>query len=190
MKLRHSSSLIAISALMAIFPAETSAQIKRGSTSQITVGVNNQVPDGASGDPVASPNGRYLAFDSTASNLVSSDGNSSSDVFLKDQETAAVTLVSVNTAGVAGNGSSQRPAISPVGPDGFVAVAFESNATNLSSFTDSQGNRDIFVRIPSIGLTEAVSVGEGPSFGNGDSFNPSVTMVPGPNRVLVVFSPR
>ncbi len=42
-------------------------------------------PDGSSGDPVISKDGRYIAFDSEATNLVSGDTNAKWDIFRRDR---------------------------------------------------------------------------------------------------------
>ena len=74
-----------------------------------------------------SSDGRFIVFQSKASNLVAGDGNGASDVFLYDQQTHKVQLVSVAADGSPANGSSYRPAISADGHH----VVFASDATNL-----------------------------------------------------------
>ncbi len=71
--------------------------------------------------------GRFVAFDSSADNLVAGDLNAALDVFVKDTQTGNIGRVSVNADGIEGNGNSTRPAISADGR----YVAFESAATNL-----------------------------------------------------------
>lgn len=78
-------------------------------------------------DPSISSDGRYVAFTSSASNLVPDDANGYDDVFVHDRQTGATTLVSISRDGQRGNLSSIRPSISA---DGQV-VAFESGANNL-----------------------------------------------------------
>jgi uncharacterized repeat protein (TIGR01451 family) len=77
--------------------------------------------------PAISANGRFVAFASWATNLVSGDTNTFLDVFVRDRQARTTDRVSVDSAGAQGNGASFRPAISDDGR----FVAFESNATNL-----------------------------------------------------------
>src|SRR5438046_7146698 len=99
--------------------------------------------DGFSGNPVLSSDGRFVAFDSDASNLVANDTNGHfEDVFMRDLNTGTTTLVSVNSAGTgSGNGASALPVISANGR----FVAFVSDATDLVA-SDTNQNIDVFVR--------------------------------------------
>jgi Tol biopolymer transport system component/lysophospholipase L1-like esterase len=74
-----------------------------------------------------SPNGRYAAFVSTATNLVSGDSNGLPDVFLRDIEAGVTTRASIRSDGAQPNGTSHQPALSADGR----YVAFHSDATNL-----------------------------------------------------------
>ena len=81
----------------------------------------------ASGEPTISADGRFVAFSSSASNLVAGDTNNASDVFVRDLGTGTTALVSVNRNGVSGNGASYTPIITSDGS----AVLFHSQANNL-----------------------------------------------------------
>ncbi len=97
-----------------------------------------------SASPSISANGRFVAFQSSASNLVTgTDSNNSPDVFLYDVLTGTVKLVShlPGVPGTSANSSSQAPAISA---DGNM-VAFVSYASNLVSGSDSNNAYDVFV---------------------------------------------
>jgi VCBS repeat-containing protein len=74
-----------------------------------------------------SADGRFIVFQSKASNLVAGDTNGATDVFLYDLQTHKVQLVSVAADGSSANGSSYRPAISADGHH----IVFASDATNL-----------------------------------------------------------
>jgi VCBS repeat-containing protein len=74
-----------------------------------------------------SADGRFIIFQSNASNLVAGDNNGATDVFLYDLQTHQVQLVSVAADGSSANGNSYRPAISSDGHH----IVFASNATNL-----------------------------------------------------------
>lgn len=93
--------------------------------------------------PVISATGRYVAFSSFSSDLVSNDLNGSSDIFLRDLVTGELRLVSVNSAGtLSANNKSQAPSISADGR----FIAFESLATDLVPGADTlSGSSQAFV---------------------------------------------
>jgi hypothetical protein len=95
------------------------------------------------GNPVAfSLNGRYIAFQSEATNLVPSDGNGFLDIFVADRITGEIARANVSTSGDEAIGWSQWPALSDDGR----FVAFESSASNLTA-SDANGSLgDIFLR--------------------------------------------
>ena len=88
-----------------------------------------------------SANGRYIVFQSDASNLVSGDTNGVSDIFLRDTYTGTTRLISVAMDGGFANGASTDPVMTPDG----TCVAFISAATNLVA-GDTNGIPDVFVR--------------------------------------------
>jgi acetyltransferase-like isoleucine patch superfamily enzyme len=94
--------------------------------------------------PTVSADGRYVAFSSTASDLVAGDTNGHTlDVFVRDLQTGTTILVSENAAGTgSGNGYSYAPVISADGN----AVVYISFATDLTTgFVDGNGAEpDIF----------------------------------------------
>ncbi len=99
--------------------------------------------DGFSSEPSISADGRFVAFRSSAENLVSGDTNGQSDIFVHDRlasTTGRTTRVSRHSLGNEGNGFSSEPSIS--GDGRF--VAFRSDSTNLVS-GDTNGTFDIFV---------------------------------------------
>lgn len=98
--------------------------------------------NGPSTTPVLSDDGRFVAFSSSASDLVENDTNGQPDIFVRDLQTGKTTLVSVNKAGTnSGNQTSSSPVISA---DGHF-VAFSSLANDLVT-TDTNGQSDVFVR--------------------------------------------
>ena len=94
-------------------------------------------------EPAISVDGRYVAFESDASNLVAGDTNGYADVFVRDRKLHGTHLVSVDSAGVQGNNDSYDPAISA----NSRYVAFDSNASDLVA-GDSNAAADVFVRGP------------------------------------------
>ncbi len=103
--------------------------------------------------PVFSPDGRYVAFQSAAANLVAGDTNSNEDLFLKDLQSGAITRINTDSSGAqAVGGSSSHPVFSADGR----YVAFSSNANNLVS-GDTNGVGDIFLRDLQTGAVTRIS---------------------------------
>ncbi|MBM7867804.1 hypothetical protein GTO89_14255 [Heliobacterium gestii] len=131
--------------------------------------------DGMQGDdscqnPCASADGRYVAFSSSADNLVSGDTNNSRDVFLRDRQTGETIRVSVSSEGVQGDGDSDYPSISADGN----RVVYRSYATNLVS-GDSNNKSDIFLYDKLSGHTTRVSVSTTGAQADGDSDDPVIS---------------
>jgi len=81
--------------------------------------------------PFISANGRYVGFESSATNLVQGDTNGQPDVFLHDMVTGKTSRVSVRSHGAEANGASVEPFLSTNGQ----YIAFTSSATNLGEPT-------------------------------------------------------
>ncbi len=106
--------------------------------------------DGQASDGSITPDGRYVFFHSSATNLVPADTNDSNDAFRRDMLTGTTELVSVNLAGTdSGNGYSYSGALSA---DGNIAF-FESRPTDLTSIPDGNSTVDVFVRDMAAGIT-------------------------------------
>ncbi len=88
-----------------------------------------------------SSDGRYVVFESEATNLVSSDTNAAQDIFVRDRSLGTTTRVSTNSSGTQANGFNAEPVISPDGR----YVGFHSAATNLVA-NDSNDDWDIYVK--------------------------------------------
>ena len=89
------------------------------------------------------PDGRYVAFVSSANNLAANDNNRIPDVFVRDVQAGTTTLVSVGAAATNATipaGGSDAPEITPDGR----YVAFSSTATNLVAGVPAGG--DVYVR--------------------------------------------
>ena len=139
-----------------------------GTTRRVSVGPGGVQANEASTAAAVSANGRFVAFDFFASNLVPGDDNFARDVFVHDRRAGATRRVSVGSAG--SNGDSFFPAISADGR----FVAFVSSATNLVP-GDTNNVDDIFVRDLELGATRRVSVGPGGTQGNGPSSEPALS---------------
>jgi Ca2+-binding RTX toxin-like protein len=122
--------------------------------------------------PSISADGRFVAFDFGASNLVPGDSNNAGDIFVRDTLTNTTTLVSLDSAGNQANSFSNRASISADGR----FVAFLSNASNIVP-GDTNNTFDIFVRDTLTNTTTRVSVDSAGNQGNGSSFysNPSIS---------------
>lgn len=115
-------------------------------------------PGGVQGDrdsfaPDITPDGRFVAFSSNATNLAAGDSNGAEDVFLRDRRTGVTERVSVGQGDVQGNAASYGSAMSADGR----FVVFESNATNLV-LGDTNGSNDVFVRDRRSHRTKRVNV--------------------------------
>ena len=124
-----------------------------GTMTRISVGPGGAQGNGSSESASMNANGRYIVFESTASNLVEGDTNHASDVFLYDQASGVTSRVSVSRSGRQANGPSAMPAISADGR----YVAFQSLASNLVR-GDTNGFADVFVRDLATGKTSRVSL--------------------------------
>jgi len=116
--------------------------------------------NGGTGQAVISADGRYVAFDSGADNLVTGPTYTvgKDNIFVRDLQTGTTQLASVAPGGAAaGNDASSDPSISA---DGH-RVAFTTLATNLTSLTDANGNYDVYLYDVIAPATLLVSVNAG-----------------------------
>ncbi|MEK7704150.1 MAG: hypothetical protein AAB426_04265, partial [Myxococcota bacterium] len=146
------------------------------STVRVSVASDGSEGDGASLAPTISNDGRFVAFISSATNLIGTDANARTDVFLHDRDTDADGLfdeagaISTVRASLGddeseANDASDLPAVSDDGR----YVAFTSNATNLVA-SDGNGVTDVFVRDAVNGTTVRVSVASNGGEGGGQSY--------------------
>ena len=141
-----------------------------GTTRRVSLGPGGVQGNDYSFNPSISADGRFVAFESDATNFVPGDTNGFSDVFVHDRKTGTTRRVSVGPGGVQGNEGSYLPSISADGR----FVAFESDATNLVP-GDTNGVADVFVHDRKTGTTKRVSVGQGGVQGNSDSYRPAIS---------------
>jgi Tol biopolymer transport system component len=133
-------------------------------TTRISVATGGGQANGNSVSPEISGDGRFVAFYSTATNLVSRD------VFVRDLQTGATTRVSVASDGAQANGNSFAPAISRDGR----YVVFSSSASNLIA-DDTNNANDIFLRDRVANTTTRISVGVGGAQPNASSYAPAIS---------------
>ena len=125
--------------------------LQTGQTTRVSVSSSGEQGDSYSSGPAISADGRYVAFDSYASNLVPNEPHGG--IFVHDRQTGETTLVSVSSSGEAGNRGGGVPSISADGR----YIAFESEADNLVP-DDNNNTKDIFVHDRQTGETTLVSV--------------------------------
>jgi len=138
--------------------------------SRVSVDSNGVEANDSSYRSALSADGRYVVFDSVASNLVPGDTNSGKDVFLRDTVTGATTLVSRSSSGVQGSNTNSDPAISADGR----YIAFASASSNLVP-GDTNGAYDVFVRDTTTNTTTRVSLDSSGSQATSDSDEPSIS---------------
>ncbi|MHB8974090.1 MAG: SdrD B-like domain-containing protein [Pirellulaceae bacterium] len=142
-------------------------------TERVSIASDGTQTTGLSSDPSISADGRYVAFNSQASNLVPGDTNAATDVFVYDRQTDTIERVSVAANGAQANGPCFVYG-SPISADGRY-VAFYSYASNLVP-SDTNGTDDIFVYDRQADTIERVSVAADGTQGNGKSGSPSISL--------------
>jgi Tol biopolymer transport system component len=148
-----------------------------GDTERASVNSEGAQVTGDSLYPAISGDGRFVAFQSTAPDLVEDDNNFSTDIFVHDRQTGATERVSIDSLGGEANGGSFRPSISADGR----FVAFESFASNLvpddTNFCVAWVSSclDVFVHDRQTGATERVSVSSGGEQSPLDSVEPAIS---------------
>jgi Tol biopolymer transport system component len=146
-----------------------------GTTILLSPGFNGAEPNGDSRRPVISRDGRYVTFESAATNLVApatrgGGRNKGDDVFVSELSTGTVTPVSTASDGRHGNGASNRPSLSGDGRK----VVFASVATNLVS-PPTAGTRQVFMKDLDSGATTLVSSTPAGIAGDRASTSPSIS---------------
>jgi len=142
-----------------------------GTTVRVSVDSDEVQSTSYSFDPSISADGRFVAFESDANNLVADDTNSSFDVFVRDLTSTTTVRVSVDSAESQGDSGSYNPSISADG----LSVAFDSRATNLVAGDTNYNLADVFVRDLTATTTVRVSVNNLGVQGNFGSYNPSIS---------------
>ncbi|WP_051559892.1 TolB family protein [Marinobacterium jannaschii] len=121
--------------------------------------------------PAISPDGRYVAFSSYASDLVATPaGSNRSDIYLYDRSAQTMQLVSANLTGVHSNGSNYNPGFSADGR----FISFHSSASDLVP-GDTNNKMDAFVFEIATGLLERVSVDSSGGQSGGASTFPTLS---------------
>ncbi len=145
-------------------------ELATGVTTIVSVASDGTPADGDSSNPVMSHDGRYVAFESFASNLVPGDTNGLLDLFVHDRATGATQRISVSSLGAQADDTSQLPTLTA---DGRFAV-FNSWASNLVP-GDTNSFSDVFVRDLVLQTTVRVSVDSAGGQSNGYSYDASIS---------------
>lgn len=141
-------------------------------TTRISVASDGTQGNSSSLNPALSSDGRYVVFESGATNLVSDDLNGKWDIFMKDIQTGTTSRISVASSEAESDGDSQDAKIS----SDARYVVFESTANNLGAVSDENTFRDVFVRDLTLETTTLISLStSGITSGNGVSQNPSIS---------------
>lgn len=128
-----------------------------------------------------SADGRYVAFDSNATNLVSGDTNGTFDIFVRDRQTKTTTMISIDSSSNQMDSDSSFPSISADG----CCIVFQSDASPINMPADSAAG-NIFIHILPTGTTDMVTIGPQGNPGNMGSVFPSLSA----NGRYVVFASR
>jgi len=152
---------------------------KTGVTEQVSVATDGTSGDLLSSNPTISLNGRFVAFQSEASNLVEGDVNTVYDVFVRDRATGETRLISRAISGLPANGDSQTALMVQDGS----GVVFGSQASDLVA-GDGNNAYDVFYADLATGTLQRLSVGPGGEEADGDSYPDAVYG----GRYLVFFT--
>jgi len=132
--------------------------------------------------PSVSSNAQRVAFASAAANLVATDANSASDIFVRDLPTGTTRLITVATDGTS-SAAGDLPAhanvllsASPLLSADGRYVVFESYATNLVALPDTNQAPDIFCRDLELDTTMLITTGSsGEAAANGSSHHHGIS---------------
>ncbi len=140
-----------------------------GTTTRVSVSTAGQAGNDDSTRPTISNDGRYVGYNSDATNLIASDTNAERDVFVHDVLQRTTVRASQDADGTGGNDKSDRPALS--GDGRF--IAFYSDATNLIA-SDTNDIRDVYVK--NLEDNSVVRIGQPPTGeSDGENSRPAVS---------------
>jgi subtilisin family serine protease/Tol biopolymer transport system component len=141
-----------------------------GTIERVSVSSSGEQANDESRGPSMTPDGRYILFESWASNLVPGDGNACRDIFLRDLQLGTTVRVSVSTLGAEANGEST---VASMSTDGRF-IAFGSAATNLDPAA-TNGLLQVYLRDMWIGTTTLLSKTQAGVAGDHFSLAPSIS---------------
>jgi LPXTG-site transpeptidase (sortase) family protein len=186
-------SVLCIVFILLLFPLSGTASADKilGSVTRVSIAPDGTEANNHSHGPSISYDGRFIAFNSPADNIVPDDSHVGDDVYLHDQITGLTNLISVSSSGEQGNAGGHNPTVSGDG----IFIAFESMSTNIvpgaggmyfpGGPTTLSPKYDIFIHNRISGTTETVSVSTNGIQGNGQSNNAAIS---GDGRYVVFHS--
>ena len=144
-----------------------------GTTTLVSVTAGGTSGNGQSGDPQFSPDGRLVAFASTATDLAAvSDTNGTWDAFVRNLATGTTRAVSTNAAGTATGSAEAFPG--SFAPDGR-SILFGGNGAGYGPI-DTNGVADVYLKSLDTGAVTLVSDNaDGTDSGNRSSLNASIS---------------
>jgi len=151
-----------------VLPFRASAQ---GVTELVGVAFDGSYADDWCDTASISADGRFVAFEADATNIVPDDTNGAQDIFVRDREAGVTVRVSVASDGAEANGWSHEPSISGDGR----YIEFSSSASNLVP-DDTNDIQDIFIHDMQTGTTKRVSVATDGTEANGKSNDAEISL--------------
>lgn len=124
-----------------------------GNLTRVSVNGEQEEANNDSDAPDVSADGRFIVYESNATNLTNDDTNRATDIYLYDSQTGQTERISINSEEEQGNGVSRNPSVSDDGR----YVVFESHSSNLVENDTNQAS-DIFLRDRELGMTFRLSV--------------------------------
>jgi Tol biopolymer transport system component len=146
-----------------------------GATGLVSARPDGRPGTGPAGNSAVSADGRFVAFQSAAPDLVARDTNRVADVFVRDLATQVTQRVSVSSSGRQQNRAVASPftPVPDISGNGRVVV-FDSDATNLVP-RDRNHHTDVFARDLATHVTSRVSLATTDQEGDSDSFAPTLS---------------
>ena len=138
--MKHKGVILILCAFWILTAPQPSTAQESGALSIISTNPVGEVGNKNSGRPSISSEGRFIAYQSLANNLVAGDTNETGDIFVYDRQTQQTTRVTVSSQGEQANGFSDFPAIAGNGR----MVVFRSQAKNLTEIR-TENELDIYV---------------------------------------------
>lgn len=154
------AALVALLSLAAV-PGTAAAAEPVPHIQRISVAADGTQADGDSGYFSISADGRYVAFESDATNLVPGDSNGKRDVFVKDVRTGRIVRVNAQGVGAPADAEAYQASLSADGR----YVAFTSEWPHPEKHGPPGRQSDVYVRDLRTGRTTKVNVGLDPGFG-------------------------
>ncbi len=152
--------------------------IQTGAIELVSMTALGNFPNGDSGEPNVSADGRFITFDSQAETLGGPDNNEARDVFVRDMNRGVGDVLATRAVSVAAGGNetetmADATSFDPQISDDGRFVSFRSAATNLVA-NDTNGLIDTYVRDVQEGINILVSVSTAGASGNAESESNSI----------------